>query len=485
MKILTFLLILSTAMSSLHAMQSPEQMLAQAMKTRLLQAKNQMTGEGVCWHAAYKGHRFIHAYEKTNNTAYLKAGEQWYDALIAQMYESPDGFKGFVGPAIYSKHLIADCHVGDAILFRIFLGHAEVILKDENLKKEFGEKAQSYLELTKKHLFEKWHARGTWWQNGPFGGYRTFDKFLTPINMKVLQKDYRAINSIGYQFNKQLDMAVCHLRYSRITGDKKHREMARLIYNHSKVRLNLFNDHYVWNYWEPFHPADILKCKQQLALWVATHPYRNYQSGEVHNFIEAFHSGLTFDESDIKRLIQTNLHMWNGDKEKPRWKNSNDLAVNAATGKGKDFIPSKAYPTKAGGLWHSLCEFSPELAEIAKKEATNTEMKRKYDLPVEVFEVPFSSCANINVALVMPAATIEGGYVHFVSKFRSPGKVSILLCNDSGEAIKTLYEEEHPGGNDGQEGILIKHWIVDQPKGTYRIRWVNGEEYRDYRLYVE
>ena len=466
-----------------YAVQSAEALLASKMKTALLQAKNKITGEGVCWHAAYKGGAFVKGYHETKDVAYLKAGITYFDALIDQMFTSPDGYKGWVGSVRIGKDgpKFADCHVGDAILCALFLELAEVVLTNPELKKQFGDSAQSYVELVDKHLCEKWIARGTWWQNGPYGGYFTFSKFMTKHNMKEFQEGY---HDIGYQFNKNLDMGLCHLRLYRITGDKDHRERARLIFNHSKSRLNLYDDHYVWNYWEPFYPRD-LRQHGELGLWVATHPYRNYQAGEVHCFVEAFHSGLTFDETDIKRLVQTNIHMWNGDLEKPRWRNSNHVAVVAATNKGKDFVPSKAYPTKAGCLWGYLCEFSPKLAEIGKKTANNTEIKRKYaNLPVTVLDVPFSSCANINMAIAMPAAIPLGGYQQLVSKFRAPGQVTISLCDNTGTVIKQIFQGEHPGGNDGREGIKITSWVADVAAGVYRIRWQYENEYRDYTIWI-
>lgn len=468
-----------------NCVESPAQLLAQKMGTALLKAKNQMTGEGVCWHAAYKAGAFVQGYHQTADTAYLEAAETYFDALIAQMYTSPDGYKGFVGPTINkNSKKIADCHVGDAILCAHFLSYAEIVLKDDPLKQQYGAKAQSYVDLVETHLIEKWQKRETWWQNGPFGGYITFDKYLTKENMNEFQMNGGPKGAIGYQFNKQLDMAVCHLRLYRITGNKDHREKAMRIYNHSKARLNLVDDHYVWNYWEPFYPRDIMS-QSELVMWVATHPYRNYQSGEVHNFVEAFHSGLTFDQTDIKRLIQTNLHMWNGDLEKPRWKNSNDVAVQMATQKGKEFIPSKAYPTKAGCLWGHLCEFSPELATIAGKEASNTEFKRKYeDLPVTVFEVPFSSSANINMAIAMPAEVKSGAEQHLVSKCRKEGDVTISLCDADGKPIKELFTTAHAGGNDGREGLLITSWTADIDPGVYRIRWAYADEHRDYVIWI-
>ena len=482
-RLVCFCFCLAFAIPMTYGLDSPDKLLSKKMSTALLKAKGKITGEGVCWHAAHRMSDFLKGYLQTEDIAYLKAAETYFDAIIAQMYTSPDGYKGWVGSVRIGKDgpRFADCHVGDAILCMRFLAWAEVVLKDPELKKQFGDKAQSYVELVDKHLCEKWIKRGTWWQNGPYGGYFTFSKFMTKHNMTEFQEGY---HDIGYQFNKQLDMAMCHLRLYRITGNMDHRERARLIFNHSKSRLNLYDDHYVWNYWEPFYPRD-LRGGGKLALWVATHPYRNYQNGEVHCFVEAFHSGLTFDETDMKRLVQTNLHMWNGDLENPRWKNSNDVAVQAATNKGKDFKPSKAYPTKAGCLWGYLCQFSPELAKIAKKEATNTEFKRQYaDLPVTVLDVPFSSSANINVAHAMPAAIPLGGYQQLVSKFRQPGNVVISLCDDDGKLIKEIFKGEHAGGNDGQEGILIKSWVADVDAGVYRIRWQYENEYRDYRIWI-
>ena len=42
------------------------------------------------------------------------------------------------------------------------------------------------------------------------------------------------------------------------------------------------------------------------------------------NIVEAYHTGVVFDETDIRRIVNTNLKvMWNGSLEEPAFRNSN------------------------------------------------------------------------------------------------------------------------------------------------------------------
>ena len=150
--------------SFLHsADKSAKDMLSSYMRTKLLQAPDTMTGEGVCWHAAWNIGIFQKTFLKTKDPAYLDAAATYFDALINKMHKSPDGYRGFVGPYIYDKKFVCDVHVADSILIIPMLGLAELVLKSEHKDalKHLKPQAEAYVALAKKDLIEKWEKRGT------------------------------------------------------------------------------------------------------------------------------------------------------------------------------------------------------------------------------------------------------------------------------------------------------------------------------------
>ena len=69
-------------------------------------------------------------------------------------------------------------------------------------------------------------------------------------------------------------MGIACLRIYRITGENEYRQKALKIFNFMKSRMCLFDDHYVWNYWEPLGPWDVdAEEANKLRHWVNVHPY--------------------------------------------------------------------------------------------------------------------------------------------------------------------------------------------------------------------
>ena len=134
-----------------YSQSGAEQLLNERMRTPLLRVEGTLTGESLCWHAAYNMHKFMAGYRESRDTAYLSAGVKYYDALIATMHTSLDGYKGWVGPFIYDEKYICDVHIGDAILINPMLDFAEIVLTHEDaaILEEYAQKAQDYLELAK------------------------------------------------------------------------------------------------------------------------------------------------------------------------------------------------------------------------------------------------------------------------------------------------------------------------------------------------
>lgn len=470
---------------------SPESLLRGRMNTPLLKAEGTITGEGACWHAAYDADKFLDGYRETKNTDYLDAAVKYFDALLAKLHTSPDGYQGWVGPYIYDEKFIGDVHIGDAILFNPMLDLSETVLKnsDANVEQTYQSKANEYLQLAKKNLIEKWDSRGTWHEDGLYGVYVSWDHFMTPGNLKEWRKLDADKSTLTLPFNKQNSMGIACLRIYRITGDEWYRDKALKIFNYMKSRMCLFEDHYVWNYWEPFGEWDVENLKwSKLRHWVNVHPYRNYQAGEVHEIAEAYHSGITFTKEDIQHIINTNLKvMWNGDKEHPKWHNSNYAVETAALGEVSiKKAPGGHFPNLAGTLWTGLFDFDATIRELAGvKISAPPSFKRKYaDLPITELHRPFHSNKSFIMAAAMPAMVGRGETTLIACQNRVAGPVKIELRSEDGiQVVKTV--REAPQKDDGA-AVMIVPWSANDIKpGNYRIRWSLGDDYREFPITVQ
>ena len=202
-------------------------------------------GEDFCWNARVNMDDFIDHYQLSKNREWLDAGIQYYDFLISRMDTDPDGYKGWIGPYEYDEKYWQDALVGDAILMEGILDFCVLVLEDPDLKKIYAGKANAYVENAKRNFAEKWDKRGTWYDDGPYGSYIGFNKFLTPGNLKTWitdNIDERA--GLSHPFNKQMDAGQVFLRLYRITGDAAYRNRAVKIFFTAKSHFQYFDHHY-------------------------------------------------------------------------------------------------------------------------------------------------------------------------------------------------------------------------------------------------
>lgn len=483
------------ACTGVEALTSPAELLEMKMQTQLLtQTEGTMTGEGVCWHASWRAGAFLQGARETGDLAYLDAAQQYFDALIGKLHTSPDGRRGWVGPYIYDESVIGDVHIGDAILANRMLEFALYVQAElpEDGRPRYVGAAQAYADLAQ-HIIDKWVERGTWYENGHYGGYISWDHFLTGDDLTRFQRRDEVRNArLSLPFNKQQSMGIMHLRLHRLSGDEEHLRKARLIFQHTRSRMSHFGDVFTWNYWEPLYPGDVVSVEPpELAHWVGTHPYRDYQLGEVSEFVGAYHHGLVFTRADMERLVRTNLGMWNGDADAPRWKNSDVPANLAAVPGWRPLDPAQhGYRRSAGTLWGALTDFDPAMAALAGGKATNTEYVRSQELSGLEFEWPTPQVTYLNLGCVLPAAVPAGEGAFLVSKARAPGHLRIVLTDAAGgEELRTLFSGDVAGGIDGIEGLTIREWTAEVTPGAYRVRWLfavgEHREHRDYPIAVE
>jgi hypothetical protein len=460
--------------------------------------KKSPKGEQFCWEARSGMDAFIENYRQTRDTVWLDWGVKYYDMLVANMDAGPDGYRGWIGPQQGSGARWSDVHVGDAILTHGILEFAVLALKEEpQLTAAYGDKARSYVAMACKDVIEKWDKRGTWHEDGPYGAYVSQRRYMEPGDLKKwLPVDDPGRPGFSLPFNMQNDMGVVCLLLYRITGEVFYRDRAEKIFFRMKSCFQYFDNHYVWNYWEPFGPWDIDLEKQVPRAWVNVHGYRNYQAGEINQIVAAYHCGVVFDSTDIQRLSNTNLHvMWNQDRAHPKFVNAN----NTFMPRTNDQVPD-GWKGLAGMLWTGLADFSPMIRGLrevmAGRVATavdtgQADFTRKHAAgPVAVPRVDFADCRAINMAAVLPCVFRQGEKTLIVNKAWQPGAMEIDLYGADGKnKIAALYKGPVPGAKDGLEGFFIFPWDgTDQAKsllpGNYRVRWTMGQGYRERAVTV-
>lgn len=466
-------------------------------------------GENFCWHARVNLDQFVDNYNLTKDTRWLDAGIKYYDFLIGKMATDPDNYKGWIGVYGYDSNYWQDALVGDAILLEGILNFSVLTLEDPDLKSKYQEKANSYVEIAIKDFFEKWNKRGCWIDDGPYGTYIEFNKYLKKDNLKEwLQAPEGSRSGISHPFNKQMDAAQVCLHLYRITGDSIYRKRAEKIFFTAKSHFQYFDDHYCWNYYEPLYPGDVDLEKKETRHGVWVHPWRSgYQAGEVERIAEAYEYGIVFDEVDIKRIINTNLNvMWNKDTINPRFISSNGLGADNDTTGRADFRRTYGHSNatkNSGELWTGLLPFDQRIRNLYELRFKNNKhpleylryknsvltdppgFKRKYIKgEVTVPFVDFTESKELCLATVLPHLISKGEKSIIICKSWVPGKLMIDLYSTDGKKICNLFT-----GKIG-EGTFMITWDGKDPakkalfKGDYKIRWTIGEGYREFPVVI-
>jgi hypothetical protein len=476
---------------------SAEDYYQQVRRNPNLKVEGRVTGEDFCWHAAYAADGFVDGYLAYGDLAWLDWGQRYFDWLEGLMETAPDGYRGWIGPYIYGEQVWCDVHVGDAILASPMLRFAEAVLGDPALAARYGERARAYVDLARRDLVEKWDARGTWREDGEGGAYVSWDHYLEPGKLDAWRKLEADKSTLSLPYNKQMDVGLIALRLYRLTGEEQFRERARRIFWQFKSRLQYFDDHYVWNYWEPQGPWDLDEAGK-VRHWVNVHPHRNYQAREVAFVAEAYHTGVVFDQVDLERILRTNLEvMWNGDRAEPQWRN--------ADGRG----PWQPGPEDgAGTLWTALGDFSQTVRDLQALQLREGGLGQAYFQRVvlrrppgfarkhathapDLLVFPFSECRELTLAAALPRAMRAGAPAALICKARVSGDLAVALYTAQGELKRVLFRGQVEGGLDGLEGFSVVRWDGKDPEGReeytgrYQVRWTLGGEYREVEIEIE
>lgn len=503
------LLIEAQAQNSIKLGTTPEA-LAESMINKPSFVEN-ARGENFCWHARVGMNQFLENYELTKNTEWLDAGVKYFDFLISKMDTDPDGYKGWIGPYGYDKRFWQDSHVGDAILLTDILDFSVLVLEDKELKSTYGKKANEYVAIAAKDFVEKYDKRGTWVEDGPYGSYVGFNKFLNPGDFSEWIHDPTVSRAgISHPFNKQMDAAQVCLRLYRITGNKFYRDRAERIFFTAKSHFQLHGNHYHWNYYEPLTPGDIDLEKKETNHWVSVHPFRSgYQAGEVDKIAEAYHYGIVFTEEDIKRIINTNLDvMWNQDKLNPDFINSNHLGPKDDTTGLAAFrrhYKTGNFAKNAGQLWTGLLDFDQrirDLYEVRFKGDKSSERYLRYKHTVlanppgfkrrfakgqvKVPDIKLTDSKDLYMATVLPYQVGKNEHAIIVCKSSASGELVVDLYSKQGKKLENLFKQDIQKNRtvvhtwDGKIGADKKRYT-----GEYVIRWSFGNGYREYPLFLK
>lgn len=486
---------------------TPEQVLEKMLNKPEIQGT--YTGEGFCWQARVGMDQYVNNYELTEDTEWLDAGIKYYDYLISRMITDPDGYKCWMGPYGYDENYWQDALVGDAILYAGMLDFSVLVLENEKLKSKYSGKANLYVEMAKKDFVEKWDKRGCWIQDGPYGSYIGFNKYLKADNLdKWILAPEVSRSGVSHPFNKQEDAAEVCLLLNRITGEQFYWDRAESIFFTAKSHFQYFDDHYCWNYYDPLYPGDIDMERKETRHGVWVHPWRSgYQAGEVGKIVMAYHYGMVFDSTDIQRIINTNLNvMWNKDMENPKFISSNGLGADGDTSGLAAFQRTYGHSNatkNAGQLWTSLMDFNQTIRDINAAQLKKSDnpvryerfmermkenppsFKRKYAKVVKVKDVNFTECKDLYLAVVLPHIIPKNGESIIVCKSWNPGELQIDLYSSANEKLGNLYT-----GNIEKDRTFLITWDGKDPKkkakyvGEYKIRWTINNGYREFPVVI-
>ncbi|MCC5840377.1 MAG: hypothetical protein JJT96_09640 [Opitutales bacterium] len=455
------------------------------------------TGEQFAWYANFRARYFVDAYLAYGDTAWLEAAEDYFDFIIEEGISlDPDGYPGVIGALIGTSlddpgvNVLYDALVGDALIASHITRFAEVVIDRPDLHGRFLDTAEGYVALATEMLWEKWNARGTYHVDSRgFGSY-----FAHPFGIdRADPSRWVAVpqRQISENLNKQYEAAVTLLRLYRITGNPDYRQRVMEIFSRAKAMFRLFpgEDRVVWNFWMPHGRWDLSGTIP--ASWVGIHSSRSfYQNIESRIFLEVYNSGLVFDETDIIRMVNTNLWMMDNGFRAPDNSSS------------------------AGELWDGLAQVAPRIRdayEVRLTASTSPEnvislaylrnvidpiagMDRRYvDDPaaVEVADIPAQPGVEQIMALPIPdrIETINNDSIRLILRAARSGTVTVdLLSADgtflgnidsgsvSGQFHSIAWDGTHPVSGEKEWGEYLVRWTLNGESRTWPVVVEEGEE---------
>jgi len=439
-------------------------------------------GELFCWIAAFYIDNFVNGYLAYNDTAWLDTGIKYYDWALSKREKTHDDYLGWIGPyGGQEGGLIGEAFIGDAVIFNEILRFCEVVNNSPELKSKYGKKAEEYMADARKQLIDKWDKRGCYYEDGGFAVYIKQTTWWDDKSKKWIEREKERGTE---NLNKHAKMATCFLKFYRITKEKMFFDRAEKIFGHYKqiMRWHKNEDRYIWNFWEPFGPFDMTSKPKG---WVDVHTQRpGYQAAESAMMAEAYHTGCVFNETDMRRIVNTNLWMWNKSFDNPKFKSADG-------------------ETNAGTLWKALSDFDATIRQLTEKTLKDSgdvveydyfkkvvckeppSYKRKYVTGnVNLPEINLYPNTDISMAVVIPATLSlkANEKIKLCCKVKATGKLIVDLYTSDGKTlIKNLFKEDIKKAND----FYTQKWDgTGTSKGNYRIRWTLNNSISDRPLKI-
>ena len=452
-------------------------------------------GEQFCWHASAAAESFLDGYEATGDAVWLEEAQGYYDFLLGKLTRDPDGREGWIGRSIWDSPTgkfaayRTDALVGDAILLAPMVRFAEIVRRVPALARRFGPAAERYVEKARQIGWEKWNARNTYQSDAAgYGSYHMPEKFIDAATRRWVPSPVPVQSE---NLNKHSAMALVMVRLWRVTGDAQYGRRAEEIFSRLKAMFRHYpaEDRVTWNFWMPHGPYDLADGK--LRSWVGVHPKRPaYQTEEVARMVEAYDSGIVFDEADLRRLIRTNRFMMPS-VPGGKWRSSD-----GSSDAGKIWSSLARFDSKIRAVWRTSLQASDkpqdklELAYDDAVTANHLDWTRRYATDraaVRVFDHPPQPGAALAATVIIPDRLdlAAGGKTTLVTQTKVQGELVIELLDATG---RNVLGELHRQQVTKEPVILLPVWDGTNPKtgrreaGRYLVRWRLGDEIRTEKI---
>lgn len=487
-KLLTIFTLLLAATLSAQTQPSAEKFYDGAMQ--FLNSRDVGYGEQFCWFVHFNGSFWPMGYKAYGDEDWIRYGEKYFDYAVSKMQKDPDGNPGWIGPEIGQEGKLktlthfTDTVVGDSIVMVDMLGWAETVMNDPALKSKYGAKAQQYIDLAQKVLWEKFNHRGQFYQDA--AGWVSYPTYGKMVRVKDWQWEDFPSRVISNNLNKHYDLAHGLTRLFRLTGKDEYKERAIRVFGRAKSMFRYYKDdnRYVWNFWMPHAPYDIEG--QAPRSWVSVHHQRSgYQAGEAKMFVEVYDTGLVFTEEDMVRIGNTNE--WMG---KNGWKNAEGgtagtlwSAVTRFNDWVKNYYETKTLPSEKGDRG----QIERDYYNKVRKDQGVGRLYRQ-PAPGDIVDVPLKDGVDLSMTVVIPnqIEIVNDDRVQLATKTRTAGKLKIEFMDAEGKtSYGTIYENTHSDG--GQFDSPLWDGTVPgkgkpQP-GQYTIRWTFNDDVRTEPVY--
>lgn len=454
------------------------------------------SGEQFAWYANYRARYFVDGYLAYGDPAWLEAAEDYFDFVIEQgVSQDPDGYPGVIGAQIGESlddpavSLLYDALVGDALISSHITRFAEVVINRPELHGQFLDKANAYIDLATAMVWEKWNARGTYYQDASgYGSYHTHPFAIDRSDpSRWIAQPQRKISE---NLNKHYEAGLTLLRLFRITGNSDYRDRVLELFGRAKAMFRLFpeEDRVVWNFWMPHGRWDMAGTVP--ASWVGVHSVRPfYQEIESRIFLEVYDSGLVFDEADMRLIVNTNLWMIdNGFVSADGTSNAGELWTGLA---GIEPRIRDAYEARL--ISSSAAEDVIQLDFLRNVTDTRTGFERIHltdSAEIIINDVMVQPGTFLSMALPIPnlIETINDDRIQLVARTIGSGAISVELLTEAGQLIGKLdsgtvgspfytvtWDGTHPVTGEREWGDYLIRWTFRGEVRTWPVSVIEGE----------